>query len=45
LSNWNKPSTVKLYDYINDLTLTSDSTEALEKAVPALLIYRKKNRL
>ena len=39
LANWNKRSTVKMYHYINDLMLTSDSTEALEKTVPSLVTY------
>ena len=39
LANWNKPSTVKMFHYIDDLMLTSDSIEALEKTVPSLITY------
>jgi len=45
LANWNKPPTVKMHPYINDLMLMSDSMEALEKAVTSLAIYLLENGL
>ncbi|XP_054543882.1 uncharacterized protein LOC129144682 [Talpa occidentalis] len=41
LARWERPSSVRLYHYIDDILLTSDSLTDLEKAVPLLLTHLK----
>jgi len=42
LADWNKRSTVKMYQYTDDLMLTSDLIKVLEKAAPSLTAHLQK---
>lgn len=42
LADWKKRSTVKMYQYTDDLMLTSDLIKVLEKAAPSLTAHLQK---
>jgi len=44
LADWNNPNNIKLYHYIDDLMLTSDSLKALGKAAVLLATYLQKKK-